>query len=234
MHIFYVPEISEEFCVLGEDESRHCQKVLRLKPGDPIKLTDGKGNLYDAMIEGYDKKFTRIRIVTLYKEFQKRLFHLHIAIAPTKNIDRFEWFLEKSTEIGIDEITPIITDHAERKTVNMDRLDRIIISAMKQSVKAYKPKLNNIQTLNDLLAIERSGTQKFIAHCFNNGQCMLKDLFQPGAGAIILIGPEGDFSLTEVQQAENFGYKSISLSQSRLRTETAGLVACHTINLLSD
>lgn len=233
MHIFYVPDISGDYCVLDEEESRHCQKVLRLKKGELIFLTDGKGNLYEAMIKSSEKKYTCVDIIKLYQQYQKRSFHLHIAIAPTKNIDRFEWFLEKSTEIGIDEITPLITTHSERNTVSIERLDRIIIAAMKQSLKAYKPKLNSIRSLGSFLGIEKSGMRNFIAHYSESGLPMLKDLYLPGSDSVVLIGPEGDFTSSEIENAEKLGYNPVSLGKSRLRTETAGLVACHTINLLN-
>ncbi|MEN8116270.1 MAG: RsmE family RNA methyltransferase, partial [Bacteroidota bacterium] len=157
----------------------------------------------------------------------------HIVIAPTKNIDRFEWFLEKCTEIGIDEITPILSEHSERKVIKPGRLEKIVVSAMKQSVKAYLPKLNELTSFNDLVKTS-DAPAKFIAHCNGGEKPHLKNNIEPGKNVLILIGPEGDFSPAEVELAKENGFKEISLGTSRLRTETAGVVACHIVNLIND
>jgi 16S rRNA (uracil1498-N3)-methyltransferase len=232
MHLFYTPDISLETYTLNETESKHCIKVLRLNAGDQIELIDGKGNFFEAKIVEPNPKKCVIQVTQTIKEYAKRNHYLHIAIAPTKNIDRFEWFLEKATEIGIDEITPIICDHSERKVLKTERLEKIIISAVKQSIKAYKPKLNELVSFNDFVQKELSGL-KYIAHCEDYEKQALKRNYKKGVQAIVLIGPEGDFSPEEIELAKTKGYIETSLGPSRLRTETAGVVACHTINLIN-
>ncbi|MFC2137667.1 16S rRNA (uracil(1498)-N(3))-methyltransferase [Bacteroidota bacterium] len=232
MHLFYTPDITKNFYTLNEIESKHCNKVLRLKPNDIIYLTDGKGNLHKSKIIENELKKCKVEIIEILKEYNKRPYKLHIAIAPTKNIDRFEWFLEKATEIGVDEITPIICQHSERKTVKIERMHRIIQSAMKQSIKAYLPKINDITDYESVL--KSSINYKYIAHCQNNTLPHLKTVYFKENDAFILIGPEGDFSPYEVQLANNNNFTEISLGKNRLRTETAGVVSCQIINLLND
>lgn len=226
MQLFYLPEITDT-CYLDEVESRHCVKVLRLKQGDTISLTDGKGFFYTAGIKHANAKKCQLTIIQKEEEQNKRNYYLHIAIAPTKNIDRFEWFLEKATEIGIDEITPIITKNSERKQVKPERLEKIIVSAMKQSLKATKPVLNPIASFNDFINADIS-TPKYIAHCYQEKKIELFHSIPKKEKYLILIGPEGDFSLSEVEAALAQGYQPVSMGNSRLRTETAGIVACHT------
>lgn len=233
MHLFYTPDISENFYTLNEIESKHCIKVLRLDKNDIIKLIDGKGGFYTAKISDPNPKKCIVEIIETQKEYGKRNHYLHIAIAPTKNIDRFEWFLEKATEIGIDEITPILCEHSERKAIKPERLEKIIISAVKQSLKGYKPKLNELTLLEDFIQQDFDG-DKFIAHCEENEKLLLKNAYQAKHHAIILIGPEGDFSPNEIDNTKKAQFKEISLGESRLRTETAGVVACHTVNLLNE
>lgn len=233
MHLFYTPGISSETYTLNETESKHCIKVLRLNAGDQIELIDGKGNFFEAKIVEPNPKKCVIQVTQTIKEYAKRNHYLHIAIAPTKNIDRFEWFLEKATEIGIDEITPIICDHSERKVLKTERLEKIIISAVKQSIKAYKPKLNELVSFNDFVQKKLRGS-KFIAHCEDYEKQALKQNYKKGVQAIVLIGPEGDFSPEEIELAKTNGFIETSLGPSRLRTETAGVVACHTINLINE
>lgn len=233
MHLFYTPDIKGNIYTLNEIESKHCIRVLRLSLNDEIQLIDGKGGFFKAKIIDTDSKKCIVEVVSSQIEYSKRNHYLHIAIAPTKNMDRFEWFLEKATEIGIDEITPILCKHSERKIIKNDRLEKILVSAMKQSLKAYKPKLNELTSYQEFIAQEFKG-QKYIAHCEENDKEFLKDLYKAQTDTVILIGPEGDFSPTEIESAKKAEYKEISLGNSRLRTETAGLVACHTINLLND
>ncbi|MDD4756893.1 MAG: 16S rRNA (uracil(1498)-N(3))-methyltransferase [Prolixibacteraceae bacterium] len=230
MHIFYIPEISGEIINLNPQESRHAVKVLRLEKGSVVRVVDGKGGLYIAEIINPDFKNCCLKITDSTKEYGKKNFYLHIGIAPTKNIDRFEWFLEKAAEIGIDEITPLLSDHSERKKINPERLEKILISAIKQSVKAYKPKLNKLTKFNDLVN-SCQHSNKFIAHCQEGQKPHFKDVIQPGSEISILIGPEGDFNPDEIQKATDKGFKSVSLGSSRLRTETAGVIACHIVNL---
>jgi 16S rRNA (uracil1498-N3)-methyltransferase len=232
MHLFYTPDISLPVYFLSEEESKHCTRVLRLKPKDRVQLIDGAGNLYHAEITDAHPKRTQLTIIDVQQEFGKRNHYLHIAIAPTKNIERFEWFLEKATEIGIDEITPIISHHSERKEVKIERLNKIITSAVKQSLKAYHPRLNEIVSFKNYVAYPYSG-QKFIAHCEKLEKSFLKDVIELQGNYIILIGPEGDFSSSEINIALENGYQSITLGESRLRTETAALEACFEINFLN-
>ena len=233
MQLFYVPNISGAEVILDETESKHAIRVLRLQNGNRVQVVDGKGGFYLAEIVDANPKKCRLSIVNSTLEFGKRNFHLHIAIAPTKNIDRVEWFLEKATEIGIDEITPLLTSHSERKTINPERLEKILVSAMKQSLKAYLPKLNNLTSFKELI-INNKTKNKFIAYCDEIQKNHLKDLATSGNNTLILIGPEGDFSPEEVKLAIENNFKVVSLGESRLRTETAGIVACHIVNLANE
>lgn len=240
MHLFYTPDINTDLYTLNEDESKHCIKVLRLTMGDRIVLIDGKGGLYDAEITLDHPKRCEVKIITKKKNVGKRSYQLHIAIAPTKNMDRLEWFAEKATEIGIDELSLLSCQHSERVIVKNERLEKVLVSAMKQSVKAYLPKLNEILDFKKFIA----GTtdfkgQKFIAHCnapINGKETekpLLKDLYKQQQSVLILIGPEGDFFVEEVQLALKNGFQEISLGPSRLRTETAALTACLTVHILN-
>ena len=233
MQLFYIPDISGAEVILNETESKHAIRVLRLKEGDEIELIDGKGGFYKARIQNANPKKCQLSIIESQTDFGKKDFHLHIAIAPTKNIDRTEWFLEKCTEIGIDEVTPLLSEHSERKVIKPERLEKILVSAMKQSVKAYLPKLNGLTKLSDLLS-QATETKKFIAHCNEGEKQHLKNVVKPGDKVLILIGPEGDFSPEEVALALENGFEAISLGNARLRTETAGVVACHIVNLANE
>jgi 16S rRNA (uracil1498-N3)-methyltransferase len=233
MHLFYLPVITHGLNLLGEQESWHCTRVLRLAEGGTVHLTDGRGNLYECIIRAANPKQCVVDVVTVRADYLKRKNYLHIGIAPTKNMDRFEWFLEKATEIGIDEITPVFSAHSERIRVKTDRLQKILVAAMKQSLKAYLPKLNEPSRLKDILSNEFHG-QKFIGYCESGEEDELKKVYRKGENAMILIGPEGDFSPEEIDLAKKSEFIPISLGKSRLRTETAGIVACHTITLLND
>lgn len=234
MHVFYTPDLQDQArYTLNEEESKHCSRVLRLSAGDKVYLVDGRGGLYEAEIESGSKKHVGLLITKTTKEYQKRNHHLHIAIAPTKNIDRLEWFLEKATEIGIDEITPIICERSERKIIKDDRLQKVISSAVKQSLQAYHPLLNPAKPLAELLR-EQTGASKLIAHCIDDSnRSYIKDLVQPLGKYLVLIGPEGDFSPQEVSSALEQGYSPVTLGTTRLRTETAALAACFEINYIN-
>ena len=232
MALFYVPTLSTG-TVLPEEESQHAVKVLRLQAGDSITIVDGTGGFYNAKISNPHPKHCSFEITETILEYGKRDYSLHIAIAPTKNIERLEWFIEKATEIGIDEITPIICRFSERKVIKAERLEKIIVSAAKQSVKAYFPKLNQLCTFDALLK-NQLASQKFIAHCYDEDRKLLQNEIQKSTDVLILIGPEGDFSKEEVQKALSLGYTPVSLGNSRLRTETAGVVACCTVNLRNE
>jgi 16S rRNA (uracil1498-N3)-methyltransferase len=231
MALFYVPNLASGN-ILPEEESQHAVKVLRLQAGDNITVVDGSGGYYKAVITNPHHKHCAFEITETQLEFGKRNYKLHIAIAPTKNIERLEWFIEKATEIGIDEITPVICRHSERKIVKEERLEKIIVSAAKQSLKAYFPKLNPLCTFDQLLQ-KHTASQKFIAHCYEEDKRLLQTEITKSSEVLILIGPEGDFSMEEVQKAISLGFKPVSLGESRLRTETAGVVACHTVAIMN-
>ncbi len=233
MHLFYTPDIEEPYYTLNAEESKHCVRVLRLVEGGEVSLVDGRGNYYRGIIDKAAVQGCRIRCIEKITGYGKRNFYIHIAIAPTKNIDRIEWMLEKCTEIGIDEITMLDTRHSERKTVKEERLEKILISAMKQSVKAYLPKLNPMAGFKQFISSCNEG-QKFIAHCHDSDKKRLDEVYCPGSHAIILIGPEGDFSEEEIEMATQAGFQPITLGNSRLRTETAGMIACHSIHFIND
>lgn len=231
MHLFYTPDISGNEYIMNPDESKHCVKVLRLQKNDVVQLIDGRGGLFEAIIVSPDPKRTQLKIVRETREFQKRNHYLHIAIAPTKNIERFEWFLEKATEIGIDEISPIICERSERKEVKKERLEKVITSAVKQSLKAYHPKLNEVVKYKEF--VKTVSGQRYIAHCMDGEKAQLKDLISLSGRYTILIGPEGDFTPSELDLALNYECQPISLGISRLRTETAALESCFEINFLN-
>ncbi|MGZ3765440.1 MAG: 16S rRNA (uracil(1498)-N(3))-methyltransferase [Mucilaginibacter sp.] len=234
MQLFYTPDIdaAPSTYYLNEEESKHCIKVLRLQTGDKVQLIDGRGNFYTAAIADPHPKKTKLQIVSVQPDFHKRNHYLHIAVAPTKNIERLEWFLEKATEIGIDEISLIVCQRSERKDAKVDRLNKIITSAIKQSIKAYHPVLNEPVALNKFMATQFDG-QKFIAHCDSGDRFTLKGALRPYGRYLILIGPEGDFTPKEIDDALNIGFKAITLGESRLRTETAALEACFEVNFLN-
>ena len=226
MHIFYVPDIIIN-PVLDEQESHHALKVMRLGNGDIVTCVDGKGNFYLCEINIISAKIAALNVIDTFCEKPKN-FRIHMAVAPTKNIDRFEWFLEKVTEIGIDEITPVLCEHSERKTIKKERLEKIIISAMKQSGKAKLPILNELTDLDDFVS-QVTEDQKYIGHLIEGEERReLLKVFNGIGNVCVLIGPEGDFSLREVENANSFGFINVSLGDSRLRTETAAIVACHT------
>lgn len=233
MHLFYTPDVTSDTYTLNEEESNHCNKVLRLKQGDTVHLIDGVGGLYVAQIAETAKKAVLLNIIDKQQGFGKRNHYLHIAIAPTKNIDRIEWFLEKATEIGIDEITPIICDRSERKIVKEERLEKVVTSAVKQSLTAYHPKINTAISFKDFIK-QRDEEVKMIAHCIDEDRKQaISELIQPHQKYLILIGPEGDFTPKEIELALQNGYKPVTLGNTRLRTETAGLAACFEVNYIN-
>jgi 16S rRNA (uracil1498-N3)-methyltransferase len=233
MQIFYAPDITNDLFTLNEVESKHIIRVLRMTRGSSVRLIDGKGNLYEGIIENPDQKKCLIKITGVIKDFEKREYHLHIAISPLKNPERFEWFVEKSVEIGIDEITPLICHNTEKQGIKPDRINNIIISAMKQSLKAGRTKLNSPCTFEDIIKTELDGT-RMIAHCNPSFiRNKISEVYNKSEKAIILIGPEGDFSESEIKKASGNGFKHVHLGMSRLRTETAGVAACHSIYFIN-
>ena len=237
MHLFYTPSLEahhKEF-LLTEEESKHAIRVLRLQAGDKVTLIDGVGGWYDAEILDPHPKRTTLAIQNVHQQYEKSAYHLLVAVAPTKNIDRFEWFLEKATEVGIQEITPIISAHSERKEVKLDRLNKVVVAAMKQSLKAYLPKINPAISLQQFFeqAAAQPDVTKAIAHCADGEKQYLQHICQSQGKYLVLIGPEGDFSESEIEQALALGYHPVSLGNSRLRTETAALSSCVEIALLN-
>ncbi len=228
MHLFYTPDIQpqHEAFILSEEESKHAVRVLRLSTGQPLQLVDGKGGRYTAVISDAHPKRTVLEITTVSQGDGRRPNYLHIAVAPTKSIDRLEWFLEKATEVGVDEITPIICDHSERKEVKLERLYKVVVAAMKQSQGAYLPKINPATRFADFVSGDDLSGQCFIAHCAEGEKRHLTEAMQRGGEALILIGPEGDFSPGEIDAAAHAGFKPITFGRARLRTETAALMAC--------
>lgn len=232
MHLFYIPHITADTVTLSEEESKHALRVLRLNSGDEVVLVDGAGGYYQARIEDPHPKKCRLQITASQQGFGLRPYQVQIAVAPTKNMDRMEWFVEKATEIGIDDIFFLQCERSERKHLNLERLDKIVVSAMKQSIKAYKPRLHEMQSFRDFLA-SCQAAQTFIAHLEEHDRKALSQIAVPEK-CCILIGPEGDFSPKEIALAYEKGVQPVTLGISRLRTETAALVACHTLHLLQE
>lgn len=230
MNLFYSENITPPVFDLPTEESKHIVRVLRKTAGDKIHITDGKGCFYNCVIIDANPKKCTLEVEQTIPDNNARNYYLHIAIAPTKNISRFEWFLEKCTEIGIDEITPLITFNSERREVKIPRLNKVVVSAMKQSLKATLPILNTPLSFNELIKIPFTG-EKYIAWIDESVNKTLIESYTKNTDVFILIGPEGDFSPEETQLAINEGFLPISLGKSRLRTETAGIVSCDTISL---
>ncbi|MCD8318987.1 MAG: 16S rRNA (uracil(1498)-N(3))-methyltransferase [Paraprevotella sp.] len=246
MHFFYAPDVGHT-SELPPDEAAHCLRVLRLQTGDEIRLTDGAGHLYRAEIVSTAGKRCAFRILEETERQPEWNGHLHLAVAPTKNIDRMEWLAEKATEIGFDELTFLDCDYSERKVVKTERIEKILVAAMKQSHKAFKPLCHGMEHFGHFVARDFTG-QKFIAHCYDeadirgeakadedktmeSGKPFLFDQLDPCADAVVMVGPEGDFSVDEVRKALSCGFRSVSLGRSRLRTETAALVAVHLMHI---
>lgn len=229
MHVFYTPDIQTR-AELPEEEAAHAVRVLRLQEGDEVTLTDGTGNFYRAEISAASNKRCLVNILETLPQEPLWTGHLHLAMAPTKNMDRTEWLAEKATEIGFDELTFLNCRFSERKVIKTERIQKILVSAVKQSLKARLPRLNEMTDFHKFVKQPFQG-QKFIAHCYEGEKPLLKDVLKQGEDALVLIGPEGDFSEEEVKLAVEQGFQPISLGRSRLRTETAALVACHLMNL---
>ncbi len=229
MDLFYKTDIISEQLVLDTDESVHSIKVLRHRRGDLIRIIDGKGGFYVAEIENADPKACKVKIISKIDNYEKPSYELHIAIAPTKKLDRFEWFVEKATEIGVSSITPLICQRSERRTIRIDRLEKVAIAAMKQSVKAYLPRIYEPIEYIDYVEKNLPGS-KFIAHCMDGVKKDIRTV-ELSDSITILIGPEGDFTSEEVMFAIQNDYESLSLGEYRLRTETAGVVSCTAVYL---
>jgi 16S rRNA (uracil1498-N3)-methyltransferase len=234
MYLFYAPNIASE-PVLPEEESNHCVQVLRRTAGDAIEVTDGMGHLFHCVITNPHRKHCELRIEHVETPDPLHEGFIRICVAPTKNIDRLEWAIEKCVEMGVDEIIPILCEHSERKTINYDRLQKILVSAAKQSLKTRFPQL---QPLTKMIDVQVNG-DKFIAHCIEgykatDNKHALQQLVARGHETTVMIGAEGDFSPAEVEWALSNGYRPVSLGAARLRTETAAIVACHTAVLVNE
>jgi 16S rRNA (uracil1498-N3)-methyltransferase len=229
MHLFYCPGDHTDYIHLDTSESKHCIKVLRLTKNEEVGVINGQGVLYKTRIVFPDLKHTTLKVITSIKNYGKRNYYLHIAIAPPKNIERFEWFLEKVTEIGIDEITPVYCHRSERLKLRTERLEKIILSAVKQSQKAYMPLLNMPVKYNDFIE-NISDIGKYIAYCSEKNQNYLVLVPEINKKNLVIIGPEGDFTPLEIENALANGFIPVSLGQSRYRTETAGVVTAQIIS----
>lgn len=226
MQLFYAPDITAPEYVLSEEESKHCIRVLRLAVGDRLHITDGKGDMHLCEIVDASPKRCRVRIVDTQHEFERMPYRLVMAVAPTKNIERFEWFLEKATEVGVCEIIPLECARSERRTIKHEREEKVITAAVKQSLKAYHPLLHEMTAFRKAAEMPFDG-RKFIAHCDASAgeRRYLPSLLAEGENALVFIGPEGDFSPEEIAFALAHGFEPITLGHQRLRTETAGVVA---------
>lgn len=235
MQLFYSEHISVNDTQFTFDkiESRHIVKVLRKQTGDQLYITNGKGILFKVEITIANDKKCLVTIVSFEEKKEDRNYYLHIAIAPTKNNDRYEWFLEKATEIGIDEITPIICKHSERKIIKKERFEKVLVSAMKQSLKFQLPKLNDAMTFSEFISKPKEGNL-FIAHCEKTKKTSFKEALSTANKLTVLIGPEGDFSTQEIDKAFATGFQPITLGESRLRTETAGIAATHSVAFFNE
>jgi len=234
MQLFYNPDIQpgDNAFTFDKEESRHIVKVLRKKEGDKVHITNGKGQLFTSEVVFANEKKCEVKI-TAEETFEPTPYTLHLAVAPTKMNDRYEWFLEKATEIGVHEITPIICEHSERTNFKADRFEKILQSAMKQSAQFYLPKLNEPVPFSAFVNAQRED-QLFIAHCEETDKKLLKNVLQPKQQVTILIGPEGDFSTKEIKLALDKGYAPVSLGNTRLRTETAAVVAAHSVAFVNE
>ena len=235
MQLFYAADFTAPEYILSEEESRHAVKVLRLVEGDTLHITDGKGNLYRCEVVSAHQKHTLVRAVEHFEEFEKLPYHLTMAVAPTKNIDRYEWFLEKATEIGVAEFIPLVSEHSERKVIKAEREEKVITAAVKQSLKAYHPVLAKLTPFGKVVCKTFAG-RKFIAHCGDavKEKKYLASTLKKGEDALVLIGPEGDFSPEEVALAVANGFEEITLGTQRFRTETAAVVAVDMVSIVNN
>lgn len=229
MNLFYQPRLGEGVLELEQEEAVHAIKVLRQKVGDHIAITDGKGNLFYCIITSTSGRKCEVNVVDT-KSTPKPNHEIHIALSPTKSSDRYEWFVEKATEIGIQKISFIQTEHGERKKLNLERAIKVSISAMKQSGQLWLPQLTDLRDFKNILS--EKADQKFIAHIDSTNPQQLFQLAKKNKSYLVMIGPEGDFSPEEITRANQSGFLSVGLGQHTLRTETAGIAACHILNLI--
>lgn len=236
MQLFYAPDLTPPLYTLSEEESKHCVRVLRLGCGDTLHITDGRGNLFCCELTNADPRRCTVRVVETRSAWEKLPYALTMAVAPTKNADRFEWFLEKATEVGVGTIVPLDAEHSERRVYKPERGERVITAAMKQSLKAYRPELRPLTPLREAVSAPFEG-RKFIAHCApaqsSAGKAYLPATLRPGEAALVFIGPEGDFSPEEIAFALANGFEEITLGTQRLRTETAALAAVVMVSVVN-
>ena len=230
---FYSTQINDDSIILPEDEALHALKVLRKKNGDQVTVVDGKGNLYFTSIDAENIKDCRLSIISAEQDYGRPNYYIHIGIAPPKSHDRVEWFVEKAIEIGVQEISFILTENSERNNVKLNRIGKRAVSAMKQSLKAYIPQINDIVPVKDFMKI-CGNSEKYIAHLNEDENNHLFKSITIGNDYCILIGPEGDFSSSEINESAEYEFKPVSLGNNRLRTETAGIAACHIFNLVNE
>ncbi len=256
MQYYYIENILGDLLTLPGEESKHIVRVMRMREGDELMLVDGRGTLCRASIVAADPHSCEVRVTERREQWQPHPFRLHVAMAPTRNMARMEWFAEKATEVGIDVVSPVLCDHSERVHVNEERLNKIVVSAMKQSQRAYKPLVMPFSPLDqliidsdhafddyaaflagDLARKEASASrplQKFICYCNGDDRMPLQQVYHKGSDVVILIGPEGDFSDSELQLARRYGFQPVTLGDTRLRTETAALAATFYLNFLNE
>ncbi len=236
MEFFYSNNINDDIIELDSIESRHCIKVLRKKEGDIIHIVDGRGNLYKGSILTIGQKDCHVKIKEVINDYGGNNYYIHIGISPIKNHDRLEWFVEKSVEIGADEISLIKCNRTIRHSIKLDRLHRTAITAMKQTLKAKIPKINNVQNFDNF--IQNCNSQdKFICHLEEGDRSSLftfSENIKKNKNCTIIIGPEGDFDVQEIDKAKNYNFLPVTLGDSRLRTETAGIVSCHLLNIINN
>ena len=230
---FYSTQIYDDFLILPDDEAHHALKVLRKKTGDEIIVVDGNGGLYEALFENENARNCNLKIINSKKNIGRPNHNIHIGISPPKSHDRLEWFIEKSVEIGIQEISFILTENSERKNIKLNRILKRAISSMKQSLKTFLPKINDMVSEKDFI-VNCSNNEKFIAYLREAENKHLLKSVSAQNDYCILIGPEGDFSSSEIKRSEKFGFLPVSLGENRLRTETAGVAACHILNLVNE
>ena len=231
MNLFFSQIIEGDLAVLEAEESAHLIQVLRRKPGDHIRLTDGRGTWYEGVLESAGKKNALVRITSQEHLASRRPYRVHLAVAPPKNMERFEWFLEKATEIGVDRITPLWCQRSERRTLRADRLEKILLSSMKQSAQCFLPRLDPAIGFRDFIAaLGNGGESRFIGYLEEaTASPHLFSAYEKGKDALVLIGPEGDFSPEEVALCKSAGFQLMSLGPNRLRTETAAVCAVQII-----
>ena len=235
MQLFYAPDLNGSTYLLSPEESKHCTRVLRKSKGDEVLLTDGRGSLFETVLIDDAKDHCVVEVTRQIENYGKRPYRVHLAVAPTKNTDRYEWFVEKATEIGIDRIVPLVCEHSERISIKTERLERLAIAAMKQSLKTLLPEIATPTSFADLMqeyAAEPS-FQKLVAYCPTGEEALLSRHLRPASDVLLLIGPEGDFSEAEIRMAAQQGFLNVSLGKSRLRTETAALTALTAVHLIA-